>query len=139
MSDIAKIDNSSIYGTDEQRILDKTMDVREQMVDNFIKGGVPEKTNEIRVINEVLNSMDAQVMSKVSNRLKTDESKNDSEILSMVKNILLSSSSELENMEALEAPVIDQTLTEDDIVLGEDSIELTELDLNTIKGNIQWL
>lgn len=137
MSDIAKIDNSSIYGTDEQRILDKTMDVREQMVDNFIKGGVPEKTNEIRVINEVLNSMDAQVMSKVSNRLKTDESKNDSEILSMVKNILLSSSSELENMEALEAPVIDQTLTEDDIVLGEDSIELTELDLNTIKGNIQ--
>jgi len=137
MSDIAKMDNSSIYGTDEQRILDKTMDVREQMVDNFIRGGVPEKTNEIRVINEVLNSMDAQVMSKVSNRLKTDESKNDSEILSMVKNILLSSSTELENMEALEAPIIEQTLTEDDIVLGEDSIELTELDLNTIKGNTQ--
>lgn len=131
-SEIADIDGAVIFLEEEERVLNKTLYLREDIIDNFIKGGLPEKVGEIRVINEVLNSMDSQVLSRTDKRLKHTQNENEKDVSEIIKNILLDTAVNNKNNnndEQRDLSVVIE-LKDSDIVFGEDKIEYEELDID---------
>ena len=118
---------------EEHRILEKTKNLREKIVDNFInENGLPTRSGDIRVLNEVMNSMDSNVTSTVELRLKHEENKQAEDlteaIVEIFKNVNNKSIRNKENV-----PVtIDDKFVPDDVVPGEDQIEYQELDAEEI-------
>ena len=113
---------------EEDRILNKTLSIREQIVDHMIKDGIPSKTSEIRVLNEVLNSMDSQVLGKIDRRQKQEDNNNNEKYLEMIRAIVLETEKLQDNVEVRqEIPEVDIELTDAEIVPGEDKIEYEEL------------
>ena len=128
---LAKIpDRDNFILPEEDRILNKTLSIRERIVDKMTENGIPYKTSEIRVLNEVLNAMDSQIFGKIDRRQKQEDNNNNEKYLEMIRAIVL----ETEKMqneiktEAIEEPVVDIELSDDEIVPGEDKIEYEELD-----------
>jgi len=132
---MAKIDNPyKILLSEEQRILLKTRKLREDIVDHFIKykEGFPTKGSEIRVINEVLNSLDNQVLGLVDKRLKHDENKANSENAEAIAGLLRKLSEQKSLSKPIENTEISDKYVPDDIVPGEDSMEYEEIELKDI-------
>lgn len=134
MSAIAEIDKSSVFLPEETRVLDKTLQLREDIIDNFIKNGLPDKTNEIRVLNELMNSMDSQVLSKVDKRLKVKEDSNNEVAINVIKELLKKNDSKREALPVNKDLYIDIELDISEVVFGEDKIEYEELSLTDLKG-----
>jgi len=74
MSD--KIGNNSIYTEDELEILNLTKKVRVDIVENMTKNGVPERSSDIRVLNEVAGSLDKLISDSANTRVKHQDSAN---------------------------------------------------------------
>lgn len=128
---LAKIpDRDSFILEEEDRILNKTLSIREKIVDKMTEDGIPYKTSEIRVLNEVLNAMDNQVFGKIDRRQKQEDNNNNEKYLEMIRAIVLETEKMQDKVktEAIEEPVIDIELNDEDIVPGEDKIEYEELD-----------
>ena len=132
---MSKIENPySLLLTEEQRIILKTRKLREEMVDHFIDhhGGLPTKGSEMRVVNEVLNSLDDQVLELVEKRLKHEENQtvagNTEAIVKLFKT--------LNKQKAIAKPIEDSEIPDkyipDNIVPGEDSLEYEEIELSDI-------
>lgn len=132
MADI--INPYSILLTEEQRIIFKTRKLREDMVDEFVEynKGLPTKGGDIRVINEVLNSLDDQVLGLVDKRLKHAESESNAENAANMASIF-KKLSERQTSGKLVADInIDDKFIPDDIVPGENSVEKEEIELKDI-------
>jgi len=76
--------NTTIYTEEELALLDKTKKIRLDVADNMIKNGVPNNVGEIRVLNEVLTTLDKSVNETVANRLKHNENENKEALLDTV-------------------------------------------------------
>jgi len=119
---------------EEHRILSKTRDLREKLVDNFIEeNGLTTKTGEMRVINELLNSLDTNVTSVVDLRLKNEENKQSEDLTDAIVSIFNKINDNANNVD-IENKVVDvgERNVPDDIVPGEDQIEYQELDMGEI-------
>jgi len=131
--ELAKIpDRDNFILEEEERILNKTLSIREKIVDKMTEDGIPVKTSEIRVLNEVLNAMDSQVFGRIEKRQKQEDNNNNEKYLEMIRAIVLETEklqSEVKT-ETIEEPIIDIELSDEDIVPGEDKIEYEELDPN---------
>ena len=134
-----KTTDSELFQPEEQRLLDKTVAIREDIVDNMIKDGLPVKTNEIRVINELLNSIDGNVLGKVDRRLKYTEETNNNDMRELVKSIILQGEKIKSEIKPIE---LDETLPDEhslgngeltELVPGEDSFEYEEISLEELK------
>ncbi len=66
--EFTSVDPTGLLLTDEQKIIHTTRLVRMDIVDNMTKNGVPEKGGDIRVLNEVMNSLDSSVKDTVGMR-----------------------------------------------------------------------
>jgi len=124
-----------LFQPEEYRLLNKTVQIREQIVDHMLKDGIPYKTSEIRVLNELLNSIDNNILGKVDKRLKFKENENNNDMKEIVKAIMLES--EKRKQEAKSTGLV-ETLPEDyvleEVVPGEDSFEYEEITLEEIRG-----
>jgi len=134
---MSKPDSFILLLDDEQRIVEKTRNIREKMVDALIdEKGIPTKTGEMRVVNEILNSLDNQVLGLVDRRLKHDENTNNGELLETIKTVF----TELDNRKLnkpsiINTGTIDDKFIPDNIVPGEDKIEYEEIEYeDIIKG-----
>lgn len=88
MNEIEVIEESTIFNHNESRLLNKTMDIREKIVDQMASAGLPTKANELLALNAVMNDMDKQVMDKVKLRVKQEEDDNKNKTVAMVAEIL---------------------------------------------------
>ena len=128
-------DDLQLFQPEEYRLINKTVSIREQIVDHLLKDGIPYKTSEIRVINELLNSIDANIFGRVDRRLKKDENEGGKDLREIVKTIILEGERIKQEVKPVE---LDTTLPEnyvlEDLVPGEDSMEYEEITLEEIKG-----
>ena len=131
---VSKPTNSySILLDEEERIILKTRLIRENMVDEFIKynNGVPTKPSDMRVMNEVLNSLDDQTLGLVDRRLKNSEIQSNGDMADVIKNIFTSKVLNSKN-----GPVTDIDITDkfvpDDVVLDETSVVYKALELEDL-------
>ncbi len=88
MNEIEVIEESTIFNHNESRLLNKTMDIREKIVDQMASAGLPTKAHELLALNAVMNDMDKQVMDKVKLRVKQEEDDNKNKTVAMVAEIL---------------------------------------------------
>jgi len=136
MSSIKEIDKATVFLPEEERLLSKSISLREQIIDKYVEeNGIPTKARDIRVINEVLNSLDSVVLGKVDRRLKHEENQQNEDMIEFAKSILLSVEEKKNTVTITEKEkMIELTegLRPDEVVLGEDQIEYEELSLDEI-------
>lgn len=127
--------DAELYLPEEYRLINKTVNIRERIVDEMIKDGLPYKTNEIRVINELLNSIDGNVLGRVDRRLKHSENEGEKDMRDLVKTIILEGDKIKREMKPIE---LNQTLSDeyvvDNLLPGETQIEYEEITLEDIRG-----
>lgn len=138
MASIKDIDKAIVFLPEEERLLSKSIGIREKIIDKFIEeNGIPTKARDIRVINEVLNSLDGTVLGKVDRRLKHDENQQNEDMVEFAKSILLSVDEKMNKVIKDEEKLIElaEGLRPEEVVLGEDQIEYEEIELeDIIKG-----
>jgi len=132
------IDNNSIYTEKEQAILEKTISVRSRIVDELTKDGqVPYKSGDIRVLNEVMNSLDVSVNNSANTRLKSEDTKNNAQLHEMVAAMLnqidVNSDNKAVN-DVVEVELLDEYIP-DDTVPGEMDINPETLDTSMFVGD----
>jgi len=81
--------DNSIFTDDEKEILELTKKVRIDALKSLTKNGSPVKTNELRILNEISTSLDKVVQDSASNRLKSEDVKNSSATVDLVRETLL--------------------------------------------------
>ena len=136
MNIVSKSNNINAYEMlipEEERIILKTRKLREEMVDGFIKDndGLPTNTSGIRVINEVLNSMDDQTLGLVDRRLKNNENNNASDLTETIAKIFTEKVKLKEKGPAVHTEIPD-TYIPDDLVVDETSVEYKELSMEDL-------
>lgn len=128
-----------IYTPEEQELLNKTLDYRLRMMSEVFKEGTPRRPGDIRVANEVLNSIDSAVDKAANTRLKQSAVKNDADVKATVVGILKAQA----ERRALQAKrdvntevILDDTLDIERPVFvpGEDSFEQPTLTMEEIMG-----
>lgn len=80
--------NNQIYTEEEKKILDKSLERREIMLQELFKDGVP-SPKAMRLANEILNAQDASINATVSNRLKQKEVSNLDAVKDLTVSILM--------------------------------------------------
>ena len=121
--------------SEEERIILKTRKIREDMIDAIIEynHGAPSKSGDVRVLNEVLNSLDSQVLGLADTRLKVDSNKNQEDLTDTIKEVFLT----VTNSAAPVTPnqtTIPEAMVPKDMVPGEDQIEYVPIDVNEVLG-----
>ena len=117
---------NTIYTEDELVLLEKTKKIRVDIADNMTKNGVPNSVAEIRVLNEVLTTLDKSVNETVANRLKHNENENKEALLDTVALALsnISKTKTAATNRVIDAP---EEYIPDDIVPGETDIGVSQL------------
>lgn len=79
----------SLFTENDVRLLDKTLIIREQIIDNLQKGELPTKARDIDAYVNLLESVDRSILAKA--KVKVDESanKNNEETKAILKGLLM--------------------------------------------------
>lgn len=134
--------DNGIYTPEETALLEKTLELRVQMIDAIFKEGVPKHGGTIRVMNEVMSAIDTAINNKANARLKATDTKNQSEIKEQVAELLRQQSKRISQhtRENIEDEVV---LTEEEVaslggvpefVPGEASLEYKPVELDDVMG-----
>jgi len=125
---------------DENSVIFETREIRRKMINQYIEeNGIPTKAKDMRVLNEILNSLDNQVLGLVDRRLKNDENKNEKDLTNVIREIFLRADHELKQTSNLNKPrELEDTYIPTDIVPGETKIEYEEIELEEIIGEEKW-
>lgn len=128
-----------IYTPEEQELLNKTLDYRLRMMSEVFKEGTPRRPGDIRVANEVLNSIDSAVDKAANTRLKQSAVKNDADVKATVVGILKAQAERRAQQAKRSADtevILEDTLDIERPVFvpGEDSFEQPTLTMEEIMG-----
>ena len=124
---------------DENNVISKTRQLRMEIIDKYLEEkGIPTNTRDIRVLNEVMNSLDSQVLGLVDRRLKKEENDTTNDIKDMVKEVLDKVTDEM----FMKIDVVNKNrkieLSDDyiptDIVPGETELEYKKIDPSEVLG-----
>ncbi|EKD89632.1 MAG: hypothetical protein ACD_33C00023G0003 [uncultured bacterium] len=80
---------SALFSPEDQRLLDKTTNVRERIIDNLIKAELPTKASDIMAITSLLESLDKTILSKAKLKIEDTNSKTNEEVKETMKELLL--------------------------------------------------
>jgi len=118
---------------EEERLVLKTRRLREEMIDGFIDDnkGLPTKTSEMRVINEVLNSMDDQTLGLVDRRIKNNENSTMSDLTDTITKIFTNKIENMKQGPATNTNIAD-TFIPDNLVVDETSVDYKELSMEVL-------
>ena len=128
----------SVLMDDEHRVLDKTREIRENIVDTYIQdNGIPTRSGDMRVMNEILNSLDANVSTRVDFRLKHEDSKQSEDLTDAIVGIFnkISQGNNVVDV-ATKNITIEDKFVPDNVVPGEELIEYQELDMDKVVPTI---
>ena len=125
---------------DENKIIFKTRRLREEILDKYLEEkGIPTNTRDIRVLNEVMNSLDSQVLGLVDRRLKREENDTNNNVLDIVKEVLSRVNENMFKATGIENKKRNVELSDEyvptDIVEGETDLEYKEIDPSEVLGS----
>jgi hypothetical protein len=122
--------NKTIFTPDEQRILNFTKAKRLQSVEALYKNGSPEKTNELRIANELMTSLDKAINDQATNRLKYQETQSKGEVANKLAGLARAIAESRAKRRPIGILETDANYVPDDIVEGEMDINPDMLDPN---------
>lgn len=125
--------DNTMLTAEEQAILDKTNKIRLDILDNMVKDGVPDKVGDIRVLNEIAQSLDNSVHANVKNRNTANNNETDKAAMAaMVAAVLSNTNQDMYTPEGVTIPTdrvtsLPATMSKE-YVPGEMEIAPDELD-----------
>ena len=120
---------------DENKVIFKTRDLRLKIIDNYLEEkGIPTKSGDIRVLNELMNSLDSQVLGMTDRRLKKEENSTNDNMLDMVKEVMSRVQTNLAIPSKKEIDISDKYIPTD-LVPGETKLEYEEIDPSEVLGS----
>ncbi len=97
----------SLFTENDARLLDKTLVIREQLIDNLLKQELPTKARDIECFTNLLESVDRSILAKAKVKVDENANKTNEETKAILKGLLL----ELHNNPnpVIEGPIIEGT------------------------------
>ena len=120
---------AQLYTEEESALLNKTKNIRIRIVDHMVKDGPPERVGDIRVLNEMLSSLESSTHTAVSNRLKHKDTGNTEAMLDLVAETLKQAGNQPVNKRVSKVTIPDNII-DVDLVPGETDINPTSLDIS---------
>lgn len=119
--------NTGAYNQEELDTLEKAKRIRMGIVDAMVKDGIPDNTREIRLLNEVLMSMESSIHTGVANRIKYVDGQNTANIQATVAETLRQAAIMTAQNKAAITVVDVEELSDEEVVDGEMEINPVEL------------
>ena len=127
--------NNSIYTHNELVVMEKTKNIRLNIIDSMVKDGVPSKVGEIRVLNELLAAAESNVQTSANNRLKYQDTQNKEATLDTISEMFKIMRSKTNNIQHTDRVIeLEDVYIPSDIVDGELEIVYESLDLADYVG-----
>jgi len=127
--------NNSIYTHDELVVMEKTKNIRLNIIDSMVKDGIPSKVGEIRVLNELLAAAESNVQTSANNRLKYQDTQNKEATLDTISEMFKVMRSKTNNIQHANRVIeLEDIYIPSDIVDGELEIVYESLDLADYVG-----
>lgn len=79
----------STFTENDLRLLDKTLQIREQLVDNLLKESLPKSSKEIDSFTNLLESIDRSVLGKAKIKIEDSTSKANEETKELLRSLLV--------------------------------------------------
>ena len=79
----------SVFTENDIRLLDKTLIIREQMIDNLLKQELPTKARDIDAFNNLLESVDRSILAKTKVKVDENANKTNEETKAILKGLLM--------------------------------------------------
>lgn len=131
-----EIDDTGFFTSEDQRILNINMKRREEILDKMFENGAPDRSGDIRVAKEVMESMDNKIIETAKLRAKTREEDNkDRHIDLIVETLKRTQKIKEENKQNIIDVDVDDDYMPDDVVPGEMETEFIELNINDFTNN----
>ena len=80
---------ASTFTVDDIRLLEKTISIRERIIDNLMKGDLPTKARDVDSITNLLESVDRSIFGKVKINLEETSNKVNEETKEILKDLLI--------------------------------------------------
>lgn len=80
---------ASTFTADDIRLLEKTIGIRERIIDNLMKGDLPTKARDVDSITNLLESVDRSIFGKVKINLEETNNKVNEETKEILKDLLI--------------------------------------------------
>ena len=119
--------NIEYLSLEDQQQLNKTQTIRNNLIDNIIKEGIPDDKNIQNLLVNLLNGSDNAVFNKAKLKAKSDENQDNKNVVNMMTQILLRTN-KLNKEERETVPELDDSYEVDDLVPGEDAEVDDEMD-----------
>jgi hypothetical protein len=78
-----------MFSPEELRLLNKTIEIRERIIDNRIKEKLPTTDKDINAATNLLESIDRSIYAKAKLKIEEDSSKNEAATKEVLKDLLL--------------------------------------------------
>jgi hypothetical protein len=127
-------ENSNVFDLDDSARLNKTLKIRETIMDDLMSNGVPTDKEDRSFLISMMDSIDRTVLGKA--RIKSDEQANKSqqEATDIVAKVLSSLSGvNSPSNKRTQMPVLLESDYKLDLVPGETDIGMQSLDLDTFQ------
>lgn len=117
---------------DDVRLLEKTISIRERLIDNIVKTELPAKARDIDSFTNLLESVDRSIFSKAKIKLEDTNSRVNEETKEVLRNMLLNlhkNNSILDNNVIKEIPSFvssNTEITEGELILKHDNQDVSE-------------
>lgn len=79
----------SLFTENDARLLDKTLVIREQLIDNLLKQDLPTKARDIECFTNLLESVDRSILSKAKVKVDENANKTNEETRQILKGLLM--------------------------------------------------
>lgn len=79
----------SLFTENDIRLLDKTLVIREQLIDNLMKQELPTKARDVECFTNLLESVDRSILAKAKVKIDEDANKNNEETKAILKSLIL--------------------------------------------------
>ncbi len=124
---------NDFFTGEDLRLLDKTTNLREKMIDAITDNGndIPDKTNELRILNELMMGLDKKVIDMSNIRAKVSKDQDDTAYQELVIETLKEAAINKKNgTRSDEDILLPDNLIPVDIVDGEIEINPIELEVD---------
>lgn len=79
----------SLFTENDARLLDKTLVIREQLIDNLMKKELPTAARDLEVFTGLLESVDRSILSKAKVKVDENANKTNEETRQILKGLLM--------------------------------------------------
>lgn len=123
-----------MFSPEELRLLEKTLDLREKIIDNRVKQGMPSSEKDINAATNLLESIDRSIFSRHKLKIEEDSNANQAQTKELLKELLISvhsgKSTNATNNEQGSIPSfkgVGISLNEGETTIGVDSVEVRNI------------